>query len=151
MFSFLWLGSKPKGGIHLVNWKKIYISKKLGSWGIINILWFSSSVAMKSLCRGLFVQGFWSDVIREKYLKNMLVVEWIRRGKNWIPSMSICWKGLAWKVGRGDQVLLEIDPFIGEAKVFRLSLAILTYLINFGIGYMDQIKNIGSGQCGQHY
>ena len=50
-------------------------TQKARVWDIKNILWFSQDLAMKSLWKGLFGQGLWSEVLRAKYLRKISFYE----------------------------------------------------------------------------
>ena len=59
------------------------------------MVWLGKALSLKSLWRGLFGEGFWSQVIRDKYLKNMYVVVWLRKAVvKSVSRGSIVWKAL---------------------------------------------------------
>ena len=73
----------------------------------------------------------WSEFIWEKFLKNISVIEWIRKEKKKRFPISNIWSGmletlsylnrcLAWKMGKGFQMRLGVDPFIGWNDVYKL-------------------------------
>lgn len=62
--------------------------KFMGGWGIKNIFHFGYDSAAKSLWRGLFSKRMWSDVLKEKYLEQESVVEWIRKEKKCFRGIS---------------------------------------------------------------
>lgn len=78
MFYFLWLGERKSEGIPLVKWKTMARPKNEGVWGLENIFIFSQALALKSLWRMFFDEGLWSFVIKGKYLKYLIVEQWIR-------------------------------------------------------------------------
>ena len=78
----------------LVKWSIISLPKKLGGWDIKNILWFAQALAMKILWKGLFGQGIWSEVLRDKYLRKILVVDWFHCEKKQVLNASNIWRGL---------------------------------------------------------
>ena len=61
--------------IHLANWEIISNPREMGGWGFKNIIWFSYALSFNSLWRGLFGNGIWSEVIKDKYPKKILVEE----------------------------------------------------------------------------
>ena len=83
--------------------------------------------------------GLWHQVLINKYLKNITVVDWLR-GKNFLSrGVSVIWRGflqtlpwmgceLAWKVGNGDKILLGIEPIVGASNSSSLPLGLLEYL-----------------------
>jgi len=77
----LWSGKNKKEGMHLSNWKKITKPKKVGGWGIKNIIIFGQALTAKSLWICLMLLGLWCDVIMQKYLKSKIVEKWFRRGR----------------------------------------------------------------------
>lgn len=109
-------------------------------------------MALKSLWRGLFGKGLWSDVFKAKYLKNILVLHWLCKNKVQCEG-SIFWKGLlsllpwlkqwlAWRVGNGEHVILGRDPFLGCGGNFRLFEELINYLNLQGFHRLNHIKKV---------
>ena len=86
-----------------------------------------------ALCLKIFWRVFyssgWSKVLHSQYLRNTTMVDWF----TW--NYSNLWKGfikvypwfglgLAWKLGNGAKVMVEIDPMLG-ANVFFFKYPIL--------------------------
>jgi hypothetical protein len=82
-------------------------------------------------------------VVVHKYIKPDSVGDWIRRNDKNISNCSIIWKavvksfhvigdGLAWKVGRGDQVRIGTDPWPGSGNSHILPQALLDHLHHQG-------------------
>ena len=99
---------------------------------------------MKSLWRVLFQIVLWNEIVKEKYLINKTVIDWIRntnkkgsnassirRGLiNYFPSMG---NSLAWKIGNTNQVKIGEDSFIGGERFYNLSAATTLHLRILGI------------------
>ena len=58
MFTFFWFGKNDDGNYHLANWEILSKPKKWGSWNIKKLHWFSTTLNMKILWRGLFGKRF---------------------------------------------------------------------------------------------
>ena len=78
IFNFLWEKSHGKTRCHLVDWQVISRPYDRGGWNILNLEWFSLALRLKCFEMVLFGNGIWSHIIKFKYLKNRLIVEWIR-------------------------------------------------------------------------
>jgi len=110
MFSFLWFGNVGKEKYHLVRWEALSKPKHLGGWGLKNISIFGKALVSKSLWRGLFGSSMRCSLIKEKYIKKFLVIDWIRWSSKLVKGVSNTLKALvksfsvigdwrAWKVG----------------------------------------------------
>ena len=64
--------------------------------------------------------------MKSKYLKNISVNTWIRKSKLYCANASIVWssimkvihwlkKGIRWNIEIGKNILIAIDPFIGDS------------------------------------
>lgn len=100
-------------------------------WGIKNIFQFGSALATKSLWRGLFSKGMWSDVLKTKYLKQENVYEWIRNENKRSKGNSNSWNyllnsflvvkdWLAWKPMNGHNIRIGLDPMFGATSFYIL-------------------------------
>ena len=58
MFTFFWSRKNDGGNYHLANWEILSKQKKWGSWNIKSLHWFSITLNMKILWRGLFGKRF---------------------------------------------------------------------------------------------
>ena len=77
--------------------------------------------------------GLWGSLIKAKYFRGLDSIYWIREGAKVKGGASIIWRSLAknfpyiandlsWKVGRGIQIQLGIDPICilkGQATLTR--------------------------------
>jgi hypothetical protein len=92
--NFLWTCSKEKEGIPIFKWSRISTLKEFGGWGLKKLHIFGQALAAKSLWRLLFNKGLWGKVMREKYLEDRDLEEYIRHEPKSFKGSSNVWKGL---------------------------------------------------------
>jgi hypothetical protein len=108
-------------------WELLARPKALGGWGLKNIFIFSKALAAKVCWRLLTTTSLWTLVVEHKYIRPDSVGDWIRRNDKSTQNCSIIWKavvksfhvvgdGLAWKVGKGNQVRIGMDPWPGSGN-----------------------------------
>jgi hypothetical protein len=85
-FSYLWRGNKDKQVVPWVRWEKIVMPKALGGWGLKNIFLFSKALAAKCSWRLINTQNLWTNVVYQKYVAPLSILEWIRN-----PILSNVW------------------------------------------------------------
>jgi hypothetical protein len=147
--NFIWRGARKSSGFHLANWQNIARPKDNGGWGIQNLYWFAQSLSAKSCWRGLFGKGLWNLVLKKKYLKGIDLTSWLHKEEYKFPVASIIWKNfmgslpiikrwLAWSIGCGKQIMIGLDPFIGCNASFRLSDSLIQHLNNLHIFSLAQ-------------
>lgn len=90
VFSFLWLGNKERGGVHLVKWDILARPKSTVVGDIKNIFFFGKALASKSLWRSLFLSGLWNTLIQGKYINHTSIINWIRLDKKNHKRISNC-------------------------------------------------------------
>ena len=95
----------------------------------------------------------WHQVLINKYLKNISLVDWIQ-GKKFIShGGSVIWsgflqtlpwlgRGLAWQVGSGNNILLGIDPIVGASNSLSLPTRLLAYPADLEITTLSSACNI---------
>jgi hypothetical protein len=154
-FRFIWSGMKDHYTLPWEKWDRLARPKALGGWGLKNIFIFSKALAEKACWRLFTTSSLWTQVVTHKYIKPDSVGDWIRRADKSLSSCSIIWKaviksfhvigdGLAWKVGRGDQVRIGTDPWPGSGNAHSLPQAILDHLHTQGYYKLNQIVDPGS-------
>ena len=63
--------------------------------------------------------------MKSKYLKNTYVITWVRKSNFYYANASMIWssmmkvihwlkKGISWNIGNGKNILIGIDPSIGD-------------------------------------
>ena len=125
-FAFLWGSSGNNHRFHLASWLDLSWPKKYEGWGIKNLHWFNIALCLKNLWRVLFSDSLWHRVLTAKYLKQGSMVSWLRGKKFSTRDVSAIWRGfiqtipwmgrhLAWQVGNGNYILIDIDPVIGTS------------------------------------
>ena len=85
-------------------------------------------------------EGLWSKVLKGKYIKCCSLTQWIQNPHKTFTNSSIIWTGLirsypkvlgqwlSWKIGRGIQVFVEINPLIAFEGHYKLSDLLLSKL-----------------------
>lgn len=103
-----------------VSWDKIEKPKNLGGWGLKNLQSFVKALATKMGWQIIKLESIWQEVIYYKYIHSLSIMEWIRCPNMPSVGASNIWKaftqsfntikqGLAWKIGKGEQVCLGTD------------------------------------------
>jgi hypothetical protein len=111
-FQFLWQGHKDKKFLPWVHWERIAMPKSLGGWGLKNIFTFSKALAEKCSWRLIKTNSLWTQVVHQKYIAPLSILEWIHIPSKTSSGASIIWKalikafdlvgnGLVWRVGSG--------------------------------------------------
>jgi len=149
-FRFLWSGKKDVQVTPWVNWKRIAIPKGLGGWGLKNIFLFSKALAAKGGWRLLKTDSLWSRVIKQKYLAEEGIEDWIRNPRKSHVGGSMIWKAvvksfqlieskLAWNVGNGQKLLVGRDPWMGCTYDHTLPGFVVEALRRRGIVSLSQL------------
>jgi hypothetical protein len=124
-FKLLWEGSQDKFVLPWVKWETLAIPKALGGWGLKNIFLFSKALATKSSWKLISYENLWTQVVSQKYIHLDSIEDWIRRLVKDCLNCSIIWKALlkpflvigdrlAWRIGKGSKVRIDIDPWPGS-------------------------------------
>jgi hypothetical protein len=123
-FTYLWQGNKDNFFLPWVRWEQISTPKALGGWGMKNIFYFSTTLAEKCSWRLIKTSSLWTQVIHQKYISPLTLLDWVRSTNKSTTGASIIWKaltkyfslmgvGLVWRVGNGHMVRLGLDPWVG--------------------------------------
>jgi hypothetical protein len=94
MFHFLWNEQSDNHRYHLCSWEVISRPKKNGGWGFRNLTHFNLALNSITLLRVLTQASIWQQVLRDKYLHNATLVNWIRRPSHFSNSASRIWSSL---------------------------------------------------------
>jgi hypothetical protein len=124
MLYISWQGNKDKKVLPWVRWDRIANPKALGGWGLKNIFFFSKALAEKCSWRLIKTSSLWTQVIHQKYIAPLSILDWVRSLNKSSAGASIIWKalikdfdlvgmGLVWRVGNGCLVRLGLDPWPG--------------------------------------
>jgi len=149
-FRFLWSGMKECQVTPWVNWKRIAIPKGLGGWGLKNIFLFAHALAAKGGWRLIKTTSLWTRVIKQKYLPNESMEDWIRKPRKSHSGGSVIWKAvvkyfsliesnLVWDVGNGARVKIGRDPWLGCERQHILPADVINALAIRGIHTLDQL------------
>ena len=82
VFHFLWDRKLNSSKFHLSFRESISKPKLCGGWGVKHLYLFNQSLCAKTLWRTLFNEGLWGMLIKQKYLKSLLVYAWLRNQVN---------------------------------------------------------------------
>jgi len=149
-FRFLWSGKKEDQTTPWVNWKRIAVPKGLGGWGLKNIFLFSKALAAKGGWRLLKTNSLWTRVIKQKYLPEENIEDWVRNPRKSHQGGSLIWKAviksfhlienkLAWNVGNGHRLLIGRDPWVGCTLEHVLPGFVIDALRRRGIVTLNQL------------
>jgi len=149
-FRFLWSGKKEEQVTPWVNWKRTATPKGLGGWGLKNIFLFSKALAAKGGWRLLKTNSLWSRVIKQKYLAEESIEDWMRNPRKTHMGGSMMWKAvviafplieskLAWNVGNGQKLLIGRDPWMGCTQNHTLPDDVIEALRRRGIVSLCQL------------
>jgi hypothetical protein len=146
---FISKGGKKGFGFHLTKWKNIARPKHFGGWGIKQISWFAQSLDAKSCWRRLFGSGLWNSVLCKKYFQGIDLISSLRRDthntqgtsviwKNFMDSLPIIKRCLAWEIGSRICIVLGRNLFIGCNSKYKISISLLQVLNNSNIFSLAQ-------------
>jgi hypothetical protein len=74
MFHFLWNGHSDTQH----RWEVLSRPKKNGGWGFRNLFHFNMALNAITLWQVLTQESIWHQVIRDKYLHNSTLINWLR-------------------------------------------------------------------------
>jgi hypothetical protein len=94
MFHFLWIGHLEAQQYHVCRWEILSRPKNIGGWGFCNLSLFNIALNASKLWRVLTQPSIWQKVIKEKYLHNMMLMNWIRHSSHQCNSTLRIWKSL---------------------------------------------------------
>ena len=138
--------------MHLAKWHVLSKPIVYGGWDIKNLEWFGTSLRLKSFWLVLNGIGIWNRIIEAKYLKNISFEDWLRKYYYSICDTSYFWKGfvrsltwisrkLGWKVGNGLNIILGVDPVVGQNSSYLLSEDLREYLEDYGLLTLRDANN----------
>jgi hypothetical protein len=136
--------------------------KVIGGWGILNIFYFSKSLAAITLWRVLMGEGVWHRVIIDKYLCNTNVITWLRSRSFQQSGVSKIWggllkvvylilHGLSWNLGSGHLIALGKDWILGMGDNSFLSIHLQDALRDKDIQTLAQMRNPFNDQTTSSY
>ena len=106
--------------------------------------------------------GLWSQIIKHKYLKNLLADVWLRHHTFKVQGTSHMWNGfiramswitrcLGWKNGNGKNIKLGIDPIARFSSDYTLLEDLRLHLEDYGILTLSDALNRGIATSSTDY
>jgi len=95
------------------------------------------------------MENMWTTIVKRKYIKSIPIDEWMcKTDKNTLNASTI-WKAtmnsfnivedaLAWRVGNGEKLRIEIDPWVGCNEDFTLSREVMDSFRIQGVQFLNQ-------------
>ena len=80
MSNFLWGGTSVSKGLHLAKWEMLTWPYAVGGWNIKDLKGFNDALRTQNLWIALIRSGLWSHVLKEKYMRNHSLIDWLRQG-----------------------------------------------------------------------
>lgn len=148
--NFIWGGNKTKGSYHLTALDKISRPKSAGGWGLLDSRTFGKALLCKSLWRGIFGEGSWSNIIKVKYMRGKGLEYWYRLGRIGTKYGSAIWlsfrklekfflKHLKWCLQSGSRILIGVDPILSGRERISILEKILLFLHYKGFFTWDKL------------
>lgn len=148
--SFIWGDCAAEKKYHLSSLANLSKPKELGGWGLLDLKSFGKALLCRTLWRGVFEDGPWSDIIRGKYLRRRSLAHWLRRKQLGSPRGSPIWQSLrkigmfflenlSWHFQSGKNILIGKDCFIGGPHVNEIQMTLLNFFHRFGIFYWENL------------
>ena len=117
----------------------------------VKLLFKIKSFATKSIWRVIEGPCVWFDVVIQKYIYSLIVLNWIRKPSKNVRNMSNIWKPainafhvigdrLIWQVGRGTMGHLGVGPWVGSGMGHILPHSIIQKLKELDIHTLKDIK-----------
>ena len=90
-----WPGSFKNKRNVWISWKTISIPILMGGWDIKNLIPFSEAFLVKRIWRLLRGSGFWSELVEQKCVSPMSLIDWIRNPFKSMCNVLVTWKTIA--------------------------------------------------------
>lgn len=147
---FLWNGNKKGKVFAWTRWSLVTTPKKWGGWGLKYLPAFSQALAAKQGWLLLKQDSLWAEVIYQKYIWPLNIINWLRRPHWNRLGISAIWKAtleamplirdnLLWRIGNGNAVRIGQDPWLGSGNAHILPDELVLHLNSQGIKYLSQI------------
>lgn len=148
--NFIWGGQAGKKKFHLSALSNISMPKSYGGWGLLDLKSFGRALLCKTLWRGIFENGPWSNIVRNKYLRRKDLAFWLRKGKLGFSKGSPVWLSirkignfllgnLSWHFQSGKNILIGKDHFMSGAEAIEVQDSLLNFLHRKGMFYWDSL------------
>ena len=126
------------------------LQKSGGGWGLKALPEFALALAAKQGWSLLKENNLWAEVIYQKYIWPLDIIDWIRRPHWNRLGISTIWKAtlnamplirdnLLWRIGNGASVRIGFDPWPGSGNALILPEGLVLHLNNKDIKYLSQI------------
>jgi len=149
-YFLIWGGKAHQKKFHLTRMEKIATPRSLGGWGLLDMRTFGKALLCRSLWRGIFGDGLWSNTIKNKYMKGRDIKHWYKKGRIGSKYGSAIWlsfwkiehyflKNLKWKFQMGSIIFIGIDPFVGGREAISIPKQLLCFFHRIGIFTWDKL------------
>lgn len=136
--NFIWGGKSKQRKYYLSKLSDISLPNNYGGWGLLDLRTFGKALLCKSLWRGIYGKGPWSNIIKKKYMANKNISYWYRLGRigsTYESAISMSFRkveayflrNLVWSLQSGNRIIIGIDPFLSGGK----DIFFLEMLLNF--------------------
>ena len=124
--------------------------KRAGGWGLLDMRTFGTTLLCKTMWRGLYEEGIWSNTIQEKYLGRKNISFWYSKGRIGSSHRSSIWlslhkierlflENLIWSFQSGKKILIGKDVFLSGTEEISIPESLLTFLHRKGILFWDSL------------
>ena len=125
--NFFWKTSSSVKGLPLIAWDTICKPKSKGGLGLrkseaVNLA-FQCKLAWRIMMKE---SSLWIQAMHDKYLGKAPFFEYICKGSDSMVWRSVLrcrhllWKGLRWKVGKGDRILFWLDNWLENRSLLEI-------------------------------
>lgn len=148
--NFIWGGQAGQKKYHLSTLSNISMLKCCRGWGLLDLRIFRRALLWKTLWRGIFENGLWSNIVQKKYLRGKDLSFWLRKERIGSSIGSPIWLSLRkigkfflvnliWQFQSRKRILIGRDQFMSGAEVIVVQNPLLKFLHRKGLFNWDSL------------